>query len=241
MASGYSIEQLKSQVGAGGGIAKANQFMVTLPTLRTYRPDANELNLLCTAVALPGRQIMSMDYQLGTVNRKIANGYAVTDMNLTFLVTNSHSVRQYFEAWQKEAYNHETNTVGYYDEYTYDIKIQTIEMGQRIGLLKKQLGFANKIPTFIRNRLPKIGPIDLGQGEIDLGASFDAKKTYTCKLKECYPTTLADQQLGNAQEGIMELSVQISFTDWESEPGEFSSVSETTTRSILGSLLGLIR
>jgi hypothetical protein len=196
---------------------------------------------LCTATALPGRQVLSQDYQIGTVNRKIANGYAVTDMNLTFLVTNSHSVRRYFEAWQKEAYDHENHTVGYYDEYTYPVKIQTIEPGQRLSLFKKQIGALQKIPSFIRQRLPNLGPIDLGQGEIDFGANFDAKNTYTVTLDECYPTTMNEQALGNAQEGIMELSVQLSFSNWISEGGEFSGQAETATRSVLGSLLGLIR
>jgi hypothetical protein len=241
MAAGYNIDQLKSQIGSTGGFAMANQFMVTLPQLTSYRADANELNLMCSAAALPGRQVLSQDYQIGTVNRKIANGFAVTDMTLTFLVTNSHGVREYFEAWQKEAHNPETKEVGYFKDYTYPVKIQTLEKGQRLSLFKKQLGFANKIPTFLKNRLPNLGPIDLGQGEIDLGASFDAKATYTVNLLECYPTSLNEQQLGNANEGIMEFSVQLSFTDWESEGGEYSSDRELTTRSILSNVLGLLR
>lgn len=238
--TGYSIEQLKSQVGKSGGFAKANQFMVILPQIRSFSMDANEMNLMCTATVLPGRQIMSQDYMLGTVNRKIANGFATTDISLTFMVTNSHSVRQYFEAWQSEAHDPVTKTVGYFDDYTYPVTIQTVEPGQRLSLFKKQLGFLNKIPTFIRQRLPNLGPLDLGQGEIDFGASFDAKKTFTCRLLECYPTTISDQVLGNDQEGFMELSVQLSYTDWESEPGEFTGPSESFGRSTVASLLGLI-
>ena len=82
------------------------------------------------------------------------------------------------------------------------------------------MGFADKIPSFIKNRLPKLGPIDLAQGEIDLGASFEQKTTYVCSLLDCYPTTITDQTLGNAEEGIMEIQVQLSFSDWTSKKGE---------------------
>src|SRR6056300_1083985 len=105
MSAGFGIEDLKAQVSKSGGLAKGNQFMISLPQLKTFTVDPNELNLLCTAAMLPGRQIMSMDYAVGTTNRKIANGYTVTDMTLTFMVANNHIIRQYFEAWQAEAHN----------------------------------------------------------------------------------------------------------------------------------------
>lgn len=245
MSSGFSIEELKAQVSQSGGLAAANQFMIQLPQLRNFKVDARELNLMCTATALPGRQIMSMDYQIGTTMRKVANGYATTDLQLTFLVANNHVVRQYFEAWQAEAHDPVTKEVGYFEDYTKDVSISTVERGLRLSLYKKQIGFLNKVPSFIKNRLPNLGPVDLSQGEIDLGAGFDTKKTYTCKLRECYPTTITDQVLGNTQEGVMELSVQLSYTDWESEAGEFTGQGEafgrgavSTGAALLGKLLG---
>jgi len=51
---------------------------------------------------------------------------------------------------------------------------------------------------------------------------------------------LNDQALGNAQEGLMELTVQLSFTDWESEVGKFTNQNESTARSILGTGAGLL-
>ena len=241
MSAGFGIEDLKAQVSQSGNLAMANQFMIQLPQLKTFRVDANELNLMCTAASLPGRQITSQDYQVGTTMRKIANGYATNDLNLTFLVANNHVVRQYFEAWQAEAHNPVTKEVGYFDDYTYPVSISTVEKGLRLSLYKNQIGFLDKVPSFIKGRLPDLGPIDLSQGEIDLGASFDMKKTFTCRLKECYPTTLTDQEIGNAQEGIMELSIQLSYTDWESEAGEFTGQGEAFGRGVVGagaSLLG---
>ena len=235
MSAGFGVETLKAQISQSGGLGQAHQFVVQLPQLRTFSVDARELSLLCSATVLPGRQIMSSDYTLGTKVRKIANGYAVTDMNLSFIVTNDHLVRQYFEAWQQEAHDQINGEVGYYDEYTYPVQINHTARGARLALFKKQLGFADKIPSFIKNRLPKLGPIDLAQGEIDLGASFNQKTTYVCSLLDCYPTTITDQALGNANEGLMEIQVQLSYSDWTSKKGEHTGKSESLGRGILAS------
>ena len=109
-----------------------------------------------------------------------------------------------------------------------------------MSLFKKQLGFVDKIPSFIRNRLPKVGPIDLQQGEIDAGASFNEKKTYSVSLRECYPTTISDQQLGNAEEGVMELTVQLSYTDWESTVGTHTGTGEAIGRGAISSLTNFL-
>lgn len=195
---------------------------------------------MCTATSLPGRQIMSSDYAIGTRQRKIANGYATTDMQMNFLVANNHTVRKYFEAWQALAHDPVTKEVGYYDEYTLPVTISTVERGTRVSLYKRQLGLTSRIPSVIRNRLPSIGPFDLSQDEIDLGAQFSMKTTYSCKLLDCYPTTLQDLALGNNTEGIMELTVQLSYSDWESEEGEFTGQAENTGRDALTSLIARV-
>ena len=109
-----------------------------------------------------------------------------------------------------------------------------------MSLFKKQIGFMDNVPSVIRNRLPDIGPLDLSSGQIDLGASFDMKTTYTCTLLECYPTSLTEQMLSNGEEGFMELTVQLSYTDWESEKGEFTSEGESFGRGVAGAVGGLI-
>jgi len=237
MSAGFGIEQLKAQVSQSGGLARANQFMVMLPQLPNFTVNAEELNLMCTATALPGRQIMSTDYAIGTVNRKIANGYATTDLQMTFMVANNHQIRAYFEAWQALAHNPTTKEVGYYNDYTFPVTISAVERGLRTSLYKRQLGLTSKIPSVIRNRLPTIGPFDLSQDEIDLGAQFSMKTTYSCKLLDCYPTTMNDQTLSNEAEGFMELSVQLSFSDWESSAGDFTGAAESFGRDALTSLI----
>lgn len=238
--AGFGIETLKAQITQSGGLAMKNQFMVELPQLESFPMDIRELDVMCLTTSLPGRQVMSQEVTVGTTQRKIANGFATTDMSMTFLVANNHMIRQYFEAWQNEAHDQTEKTVGYFEDYTYDVKIHTIERGLRLALFKKQLGFMDNVPSVIKNRLPDLGPVDLSQGEIDLGASFPMKQTYTCTLFECYPTSLQEQTLSSSDEGYMELTVQLSYTDFESKAGEFTSEGESFGRGVAGAVGGLI-
>ena len=209
-----SIDQFKSLVSQGAGFAKPNLFRVFLPSLGG---DNKELSLLCKAAELPGRQITSVDHQIGTPLRKIANGYAVTDISLTFHVLNNHSVKSYFETWQSLAHSNSTYEVNYYYNYVKPVVIQQIQRGQVVPLLRKQLGFTDKIPGFILNRLPDIGPLDTSTGRISLGIEFDETPVYTCFLLEAYPTTMNAIQLGDTIENqTMELTVQLSYKDWVS-------------------------
>ena len=55
------IDDFKSQVGKGGGIAMGNLYKIFLPPING---DAREMNLLCKATSLPGRQILSTEKQM---------------------------------------------------------------------------------------------------------------------------------------------------------------------------------
>ena len=208
------IDEFKSLVSQGAGLARPNLFRVFLPSLGG---STRELSLLCKATELPGRQVTSIDHQVGTPLRKIANGYAVTDVNLTFHVLNTHSIKSYFETWQSLAHSNSSYEVGYYYNYVKPVAIQQVQRGQVVPLLRRQLGFVDKIPGFILNRLPDIGPLNTSSGQLSIGLEFDETPVYTCFLLEAYPTTMSSIELGDDIENqTMELSVQLSYKDWVS-------------------------
>ena len=91
------IEQLKGKLTSKNGIAMANQFAVTLPSIGNL--DSRELNVICKDVTLPGRQVMSLDRNVGIFNEKIANGFGVEDVSITFYVLNDYGVKKYFDTW----------------------------------------------------------------------------------------------------------------------------------------------
>jgi len=212
----FRIDDFKSQVGASGGFAMGNLFKVFLPPLTG---DAREMNLLCKAASLPGRQILSTERQIGLQTSKIAYGYAVGDITLTFHVMNDYKVRRYFETWQNLAVNQDTLEVGYFNDYTHPVVIQQIRKGVSFPLKKKKIFDSGKLPSSIAGRLPRIGPLDLAQGEIDLNAITGDDIAYTCILDKAYPTTMNSIDLSNEGQ-LLELSVQLSYKNWRSKPGD---------------------
>ena len=73
-------------LGKADGFLRANLYRVNLPP--TGGVGSHELNLLCEYVTLPGRQLMSTPRTIGAHNTKIANGFAVEDVTMTFHVLN---------------------------------------------------------------------------------------------------------------------------------------------------------
>ncbi len=230
-----NIDEFKSLASSSGGFALPNLYRITLPPLAGV--GSGDLNLICKATALPGRQVTSIDYQIGTINRKMANGYVIADLALTFHVMNNHSVTKYFQEWQKLAHNQETYEVGYYDDYVYDVTIEQLQKGTGFSLFKKQLGFLDGVPTSLKQRLPDLGFIDLAQGEVDISLGSDARSVRKVRIKEAYPTTVNDIQLGDDQNNsITELGVQLSFKDWESE--ETQDPNGNLGDALIGGLIG---
>jgi len=227
----FRIDDFKSQVGKGGGFAMGNLYKIFLPPIKG---DAREMNLLCKAASLPGRQLVSMEKQIGLQTNKVAYGYAVDDVTLTFHCLNDMKVREYFETWQNLAVNNETYEVGYYNEYTHPVIIQHIKKGTSFPIKKKKLFDSGKLPSSIANRLPRLGPLDLAQGEFDLNAVFGDDITYTLLLDKAYPTTLNAIELSDDGQ-LLEVTVQLSYKNWKSRKGD--SVGNDFVEGLAGELI----
>jgi len=210
------IDDFKSSVGSGGGLAMGNLYKIFLPPIKG---DARNLNLLCKAASLPGRQILSTERPMGLDVTKVAYGYAVDDVTLTFHCLNDMGVREYFELWQAQAVNSDTKEVGYFNDYTHPVIIQHIKKGVAFPIKKKKLFDSGKIPSSIRGRLPRLGPLDLAQGEFDLNAVFGDDITYTLVLDKAYPTTLSEIALSDDGQ-LLEVTVQLSYKNWKSKKGD---------------------
>ena len=233
------IDQFKGQVSSGGGFALPTLFKVTLPSIGGI--NSQDLNMICKGVNLPGRQITSTDYQVGTPTSKVATGYLTPDITLTFYVLNDHKVTRYFDQWQKLAHDQEGYTVGYFVDYGQNVTIEQLQKGTGFSLFKKQLGFMDKVPQSIKNRLPDLGILDLSQGEIDISLGSSGNTVRKVKLHKAYPTSVNDIQLGNdLASQITELTVQLSYRDWEDQEADGSSggLGDAILGGILGSVLG---
>lgn len=207
------IDDLQAEISGGDGAAKTNMWRVTLPALGGY--STRGLNLLCRSAQTPGRNINQTELTIGLNRKQIANGYGVTPITMSFLVLNDPYVLEYFEKWQSLMVNQETYEVGYYTDYIRTVKIDVLKKGTSYPVFNKS--FDLKIPSFIKNSLPNIGPINFRQGEIDIDISRDDKVIYSYELLDAYPNSFIGVNLANEPgAAFMELSVTMTYRDFKS-------------------------
>ena len=203
-----SIEELKALVSTKLGFAMANNFLVQIPAspgfnipgiggfsgiplpipgLNGGQATSREIDLLCRQAEIPGKQIITSDRVIGMTRERVANGYAVPDVSMTFYCLNDYGIKRYFENWKSSIINEETGEIGYKRDYVKQIKIHQL----RKPVLTKQL---------------EAGPINLNFG---LGGDF----VYSVVLEDAFPTSIQTIQLTNELDALAELTVQISYTN----------------------------
>lgn len=238
----FSVDDIKAEISRGSGMAIANLYHVELPPLQVGAKNVSDtrgLSVLCSRVAIPGRQILSNDYQLGVYNNKIAYGFGIDDVAMTFYALNDFAIRNYFEVWQSLAVNHITGEVGYYNDYTRDVKISHLQKETAFPIIRKKLFNADEVPATIRGRLPRLGPLDLAQGEFQLDLFAGGGTTYSVTLNKAYPTTLNAIELGNDGQ-LIQIDVQLSYKNWTSKARGKEGIVEQVVPGLLGDLLARI-
>ena len=209
-----TIEDLKSVATAKLGFARPNQFLVEMPpigsnafggvggflanllpsipnipnVLETGTPSSREMNILCSSATLPGKQVLTSDRRIGMEFQKVAYGYAVDDVSLTFYLMNDYGVKTYFDAWVASTINEETGGVAYKSEYAKSIKIHQLRRA-------------------IKGKSIDIGPLSANVG-------IGGGTVYAVELINAFPTTLQAVELTNELDGLLQLTVQISYTRW---------------------------
>jgi hypothetical protein len=195
-----SIDQLKAAVSFRLGVAKPNQFMVELPTdfgsnsggiLSAVRNlmSGNDLNLLCQSVGIPPKTVLTLDQKMGVHMRKVAYGYSgAGSLNMTFLLLNDYSVRKYFDTWYASTVAQNTGKALYFNNYAKQIKIHQ---------LRKPI--TNK---------------KFGAGPINLNVNIGQGTVYSALLEEAYPTNITQTEFTNDADGIMQLTVEMTYTKW---------------------------
>ena len=221
MAEVQTIDDLKALVSNKGGVARGNVFAVSLPPLAGLR--SRELNLLCSNVNLPGRQIMTQERTIGLISQKVANNHAFDDVSLTFRCLNDYGIREYFETWQNLCIDQQSLEVGYLNEYSFNVKIHQLKRGFGAPVYQTPFGIP-KLPPMASNLVDKfLGPGPLGgvisalRGELDLGFIGQDDTVYSCELIQAFPTTMQAIELGDGNmDGTVNLSVQLSYKNWRS-------------------------
>lgn len=194
-----SIEDLKSKLVSKNGIAAANQYRVELP--RFGGASSRTLDVVCKEVNMPGKQVLTLDRQMGIFQEKVANGFAIEEVTMVFHVLNDYGVKKWFDSWQKTIVADNGSMQGfvaYKNDYVKSIKIHQL-----------------------RKPIARFG-FDLGPFDIN----FDAfgSTIYSVELIEAFPTTLTSIALSNDPDGLVEVSITFSYTKWKTVKDERSLI-----------------
>lgn len=194
-----SIEDLKSKLVSKNGIAAANQYRVELP--RFGGASSRTLDVVCKEVNMPGKQVLTLDRQMGIFQEKVANGFAIEEVTMVFHVLNDYGVKKWFDSWQKTIVADNGSMQGfvaYKNDYVKSIKIH--QLRKPIA----RFGF-------------DLGPLDI---------NFDAfgSTIYSVELIEAFPTTLTSIALSNDPDGLVEVSITFSYTKWKTVKDERSLI-----------------
>jgi len=226
----YSIDQLKSLISKKGGIASGNVFRVQLPSLSVASTE--EVNLLCTRVNLPGKQIATYDREIGGKTEKVAYRNLYGDVSMTFLLLNDYGIRAYFEEWANKIIDPDTYEPGYKNEYTAQVKIEQLKKGIGLPVYSTPINLP-LLPTEIQNRLPSILGFDLARGQFDLDFITNDQVIYEVTLENAFPTTISDVELSNAaNDQILEFTVGFSYTKYNTKNRQATPVSDFATSSV---------
>jgi hypothetical protein len=192
-----SVDQLKSLASAKLGFARQNAFLVEMPSgfggrsllSRIATLGANELNLLCSNVTMPGKQILTNDRRIGMEFSKVAYGYAVDDVTMTFYALNDYGIKKYLDNWTGTILDEENQTVAYKNEYQRDIRIHQL----RKPIINKKIS----------------------GGLLNVNLAFGGGSVYSVQLIDAFPTTVTSIDLNNELDGLVQVTAQFSYTRWK--------------------------
>ena len=191
-----SVDELKALVNTKLGFARPNRFLVTLPSfgggglfgIFTDGASPRELNILCSQASLPAKSILTNERRIGMEYQKMAYGYQIDDVNLTFYMMNDYGVKEYFDTWRNIVINENSMESNYKNDYARTITIH--QLRQPLAGFTKQLG-----PIRFRG--------GIGGGTV-----------YSVDLLEAFPINTSEIQLNNELDGLVQMDVVIGYTNW---------------------------
>ena len=204
-----SIEDIKALVNTKLGFARPNKFLVTLPTVGVGGgllngivgafsgmgggASSRELNILCSNATMPAKQILTNDRRIGMEYQKVAYGYAVDDVSMTFYLMNDYGVKDYFDSWRSTILDETGQASNYKNEYAKTVTIHQLRQPLK--------GFSKQV------------------GPIRFNAGIGGGSVYSVDLLDAFPIASSAVELNNELDGLLQLSVTFAYTNWRRAKG----------------------
>ena len=204
-----SIEDIKALVNTKIGFARPNKFLVTLPSIGVGGGLLNgligafsgmgggasprELNILCSNATMPAKQILTNDRRIGMEFQKIAYGYAVDDVSMTFYLMNDYGIKDYFDSWRSTIVDEFGQASNYKNEYAKTVTIHQLRQPLK--------GFSKQV------------------GPIRFNAGLGGGTVYSVDLLDAFPIAASAIELNNELDGLVQLTVTFAYTNWRRASG----------------------
>jgi len=191
-----SVDELKALANTKLGFARPNRFLVTLPSfgggglfgIFTDGASPRELNILCSQASLPAKSILTTERRIGMEQQKMAYGYQIDDVSLTFYMMNDYGVKEYFDTWKNIVINENSMESYYKNDYARTITIHQLR--------QPLMGFTKQL-----------GPIRFSGG-------IGGGTVYSIDLLEAFPINTSEIQLNNELDGLVQMNVVFAYTNW---------------------------
>ena len=204
-----SIEDIKALANTKLGFARPNKFLVTMPTVGVGGgllagligafsgggggASPRELKILCSNATMPAKQILTNDRRIGMEFQKMAYGYAVDDVTMTFYLMNDYGIKDYFDSWRSTILDEVGQASNYKNEYAKTVTIH--QLRQPLKGFSKQLG------------------------PIRFNAGIGGGSVYSVDLLEAFPIASSAIELNNDLDGLVQLTVTFAYTNWRRSRG----------------------
>ena len=204
-----SIEDIKALMNTKLGFARPNKFLVTLPSIGVGGGLLNgiigafsgmgggasprELNILCSNATMPAKQVLTNDRRIGMEFQKVAYGYAVDDVSMTFYLMNDYGIKDYFDSWRSTILDEFGQASNYKNEYAKTVTIHQLRQPLK--------GFSKQV------------------GPIRFNAGLGGGSVYSVDLLEAFPIASSAIELNNELDGLVQLTVTFAYTNWRRASG----------------------
>ena len=145
------LNEMLGQYHSDDGFARTNRWEIIITPPTGYRGSGTSGNIfapimsantgegvtqkvgvMCEAFSFPGRNLTSTpDSNLYGPEREMVDGYTFGDISSTFRLSSDHKEKQFFDTWQRLAYNPQDFSIGYYYDYVGEIRLYQLDEKDR--------------------------------------------------------------------------------------------------------------
>ena len=121
----FNPSRLKAQVSLRGGFAYANKYRVLFTKIPTglHTDSTKLLQYTCENTSLPTRSIQASEKLIYGTSYQMPYKHAYGEISMTFYLTENMITKKAFDTWMNKIVDPITGDLGYYKDYTCDIKI----------------------------------------------------------------------------------------------------------------------